>query len=90
MDLEIGRAEQFYREGGRLLDWLAPPGQRLFGMMMATYRALLRKIARRPEDVFRRRIRLGRPKKLRIAAPLGLAAAAHGRPEVGDIAHGPP
>ncbi len=51
-----------------LLDWLAPPGQRLFGMMMATYRALLRKIARRPEEVFRRRIRLSGAKKLQIAA----------------------
>ena len=68
MELEIGRAEQFYREGRRLLDWLDSPGQRLFGMMMATYRALLRKIARRPEDVFRRRVRLIGAKKLQIAA----------------------
>ena len=68
MELEIGRAEEFYRDGARLLDWLPPARQRLFGMMMATYRVLLRKIARRPEDVFRRRIRLSRPKKLRLAA----------------------
>ncbi len=67
MELEIGRAEQFYRGGATLLDWLAPPGQRLFGMMMATYRALLRKIARRPEDVFRRRIGLSGARKLQIA-----------------------
>ena len=68
MELEIARAEQFYRDGAALLDWLASPGQRLFGMMMATYRVLLRKIARRPEEVLRRRIRLGGAKKLQIAA----------------------
>jgi phytoene synthase len=67
MELEIGRAEQFYRTGATLLDWLTPPGQRLFGMMMATYRALLRQIARRPEDVFRRRIGLSGARKLQIA-----------------------
>jgi phytoene synthase len=67
MDLEVGRTEEFYRDGAALLEWLAPPGQRLFGMMTATYRALLRKIARRPEDLFRRRIRVSGPKKLRIA-----------------------
>ena len=38
MELEIGRTEQFYRDGAALLDWLASPGQRLFGMMTATYR----------------------------------------------------
>ncbi len=68
MELEIGRAGEFYRDGARLLDWLPPAPQRLFGMMMATYRVLLRKIARRPEDVFRRRIRLSRTKKLQLAA----------------------
>ena len=37
-------------------------------MMTATYRALLEEIARRPEDVFHRRIRVSRTRKLRIAA----------------------
>ena len=82
MELEIGRAEQFYRDGAALLDWLAPPGQRLFGMMTATYRALLRKIARRPEEVFRRRIRLGRTKKLQIAARWACCRRASVRTEV--------
>jgi phytoene synthase len=68
MDLEIGRAEQFYRDGAQLLAWLEPPGQRIFGMMTATYHSLLLKIASRPEEVFQRRIRLSRAKKLRIAA----------------------
>jgi phytoene synthase len=68
MELEIGRAEQFYRGGAELLDLLEPAGRRVFGLMMATYRALLAKIARRPEDVFLRRIRLSRPRKLLFAA----------------------
>jgi phytoene synthase len=68
MELEIGRAGEFYRDGARLLEWLPPAPQRLFGMMMGTYRVLLQKIARRPEDVFRRRIRLSGAKKLQLAA----------------------
>ena len=68
MELEIGLRGAVLSRRRRLLDWLASPGQRLFGMMMATYRALLRKIARRPEEVLRRRIRLGGAKKLQIAA----------------------
>ena len=68
MELEIGRAEEFYRGGAALLDLLEPAGRRIFGLMMATYHALLAKIARRPEDVFRRRIRLSRSRKLLLAA----------------------
>jgi 15-cis-phytoene synthase len=68
MSLEIGRAEQFYREGIELMDWLAPPGRRMFGLMMATYRALLRKIAGQTDVVLRRRVGLSGPKRLRLAA----------------------
>ena len=64
---EIARAEQFYAAGGELMEWLDPPGRRIFGLMMATYQSLLREIARRPAEVFRRRIRLGGLKKLRLA-----------------------
>lgn len=66
MALEIARAEQFYAEGAELIDWLEPPGRRIFGLMMATYRALLRKIARRPAAVFHRRLRLTPAKKLQL------------------------
>ena len=65
-----------------LLDWLPPAGQRLFGLMMGTYRVLLRKIAQRPEDVFRRRIRLSRREEVADCRPLGLAAAASLRADV--------
>ncbi len=80
MAMEVARAEQFYAEGAELLDWLAPPGQRMFGLLMATYRALLDEIARRPADVFRRRIRTGRLKKLRLLARWSLLP-----PRKGDL-----
>jgi 15-cis-phytoene synthase len=67
IELEIGRAEQFYAEGAELLDHLDPSGRRIFGWMMASYRALLQKIARRPAAVLRRRVRLTRAKKLQLA-----------------------
>jgi 15-cis-phytoene synthase len=68
MELEVGRAEDFYRQGADLFRWLQPDGQRIFGMMMATYRALLARVKRRPAEVFDRRIRLSWPKKLGIVA----------------------
>ncbi len=66
--MEVGRAEEFYREGLALTDYLEPDGRRIFGWMTATYRALLKKIAARPKDVFSGRIRLGTAAKLRLAA----------------------
>ncbi|MBN2475019.1 MAG: squalene/phytoene synthase family protein [Pirellulales bacterium] len=68
MEFEIGRAEWFYGEGAELIDHLEPDGRQVFGMMVSTYRALLRKIKRHPADVLQRRVRLSRPKKLQIAA----------------------
>lgn len=68
MALEVARAEQFYSEGAELMEWLAPPGRRIFGLMMATYGALLRKIARRPAALFQRRLRLAAPVRLLLVA----------------------
>jgi phytoene synthase len=68
MALEIDRAEQFYREAAELPRWLHPDGRPIFGLMTATYHALLNEIRRRPGDIFLRRIRVSRPKKLWIAA----------------------
>jgi len=65
--LEVDRAEQFYRKGAELMQWLEPDGRRIFGLMTATYHALLRKIARRPAAVFRRHVRLSGPKRLQLA-----------------------
>jgi phytoene synthase len=68
MEFQIDRAERFYHQGAELIEWLQAEGRRTFGMMMATYRALLEKIKRRPGEVLRRRVCLSPAKKLRIAA----------------------
>jgi phytoene synthase len=68
MAMEIARAEEFYRLGYKLLDFLQRDGQRIFGLMMSTYRSLLEKIARRPGDVFTRQIGLGKFQRLLTAA----------------------
>ena len=68
MTLEVARTEQFYREGIELMDWLEPAGRRIFGLMTATYRTLLRKIAGRSDAVLRRRVGLSGPKRLQLAA----------------------
>jgi phytoene synthase len=65
--MEVARAESFYREGARLAEFLEPDGRRIFGLMTATYRALLRKIAARPHAILSRRVRLGAAKKLQLA-----------------------
>jgi 15-cis-phytoene synthase len=67
MDLEIQRAEQFYREAAELRRSLHKDGLRIFGLMLETYHSLLHAIRRRPADVFVRRIRVGRWKKLWLA-----------------------
>ncbi len=68
--MEVDRAQQYYSEGAKLRDLLDRDGRRVFGIMTATYRTLLRKIARRPADVFTRRIRLNNWDKLRIGFKL--------------------
>ena len=78
LELEAFRAEGYYRQAEALLPCLHRDGQRIYGLMMATYRALLRKIRRRPAEVFAGRVRLNNAHKLWIAArwaclPIGLA-----------------
>jgi len=68
MNLEIARSEGFYRSGAALMDYLEPGGQRAFGMIVATYRALLARIKRSPRAVLEGRVCLPRRQKLRIAA----------------------
>ena len=58
VECELARAEEFYTRRRRLLRRLAPDGRRIYGMMTATYHALLRRIARRPAEVFSRRLRV--------------------------------
>ncbi|MGD0382359.1 MAG: phytoene/squalene synthase family protein [Thermoguttaceae bacterium] len=66
--MEIARAEEFYRQGYKLMDFLQYDGQRIFGLMMSTYRSLLEKIARRPSDIFTQQIGLGKFQRLLTAA----------------------
>ena len=68
MAFEAQRAESYYRDGAVLLDMLEPDGRRVFGLMMALYRALLEKVRRHSAEVFQRRIRVSQPHKLLIAA----------------------
>ncbi|MBN1908900.1 MAG: squalene/phytoene synthase family protein [Pirellulales bacterium] len=68
MTFEINRTKRLYHGGAALIDHLAPAGRRVFGMMMSVYHELLLAVERSPEAVFDRRIRLGRLRKLRIAA----------------------
>ncbi len=65
---EVARAERLYTEAAELLELLEPAGRRMFGITVATYRALLQKIAGNPEIVLQRRVRLGRAEKLRLVA----------------------
>lgn len=66
--LEIARAEQLYRDAAELCPALDRDGRRIFGMMHHTYRQLLETIAGRVDELLRRRVRLSRWQKLRIAA----------------------
>ena len=64
MDMEINRTRQLYREGCKLFDFLNRDGQRIYGLMTTVYRSLLEKIARRPDQVFSRPIRLSKFQRL--------------------------
>jgi squalene-associated FAD-dependent desaturase len=65
---QIDRAERFYSVGMELIELLDPSGRRIFGLMMASYHALLQKIARHPAKVFCGPVRLSKLKKIQLAA----------------------
>lgn len=67
MQFELERTERFYCEAEVTREFLLPAGQRMFGMMFATYRELLQEIRRRGGDVFSRRVRLPWRRKVAIA-----------------------
>jgi phytoene synthase len=68
MRFEIDRAEQHYAAGGELERALSEDGRRVFGSMVAVYRALLAEIKRRDGDVLSARVQLTRWQKMRLAA----------------------
>jgi phytoene synthase len=66
MRSQIHRAESYYRAARELHARLKPEGKKIFGLMTATYRELLAKIAARPDAVFSQHIRLSLIDRLRI------------------------
>jgi phytoene synthase len=67
MRFEVQRARQYYEAAWPLLPRLAPSGRAVFLLMARTYRGLLEEIERREYDVFSRRVRLSRWRKLLLA-----------------------
>ncbi|MDX1944700.1 MAG: squalene/phytoene synthase family protein [Pirellulaceae bacterium] len=64
---EIARARQLYDSASETARYLPAPGRRMFRLMHATYRDLLRQMERDPRVVLQRRIRLSRPRKAWLA-----------------------
>jgi 15-cis-phytoene synthase len=75
MRFEIERTETLYAEAAELESWLPPDGRRVFGSMMAVYRALLGEIKRLDGDVLTTRARLSHWRKVRIATRWFLSRA---------------
>jgi phytoene synthase len=67
MQFEIERTEKLYAEAAELEAWLESDARRVFGSMVAVYRALLEEIKRLDGDVLTARVRLSRWRKMRIA-----------------------
>ena len=86
MAMEVARAERFYAEGAELLDWLAPPGRRMFGLLMATYRALLRRDCAAPGGCLPPAHPHGPPQEAPTPGPLVAPAAAKGRSAMNNSA----
>ncbi len=63
----VERGQDYYREGLPVLRWLEPAGQRVCGMMIDRYRALLDAIGRHPQVVLQRRVTLPATTKARLA-----------------------
>jgi 15-cis-phytoene synthase len=66
MSMQIARAESYYEKSAGLEDRIASDSRPTLVTMTAIYRALLRKVARRPQCVLERRVSLSLPSKLLI------------------------
>ncbi len=60
MQFQIERARGYYKKAAALDGLLSTEGRAIFRVMSGSYRALLEAIARRPEAVFERRVRVPR------------------------------
>lgn len=68
IQFQVARAERCYQAAAATANYLPRDGRRMFAAMFNTYRALLKKIGRHPEQILRRRARLNLPHKLAIVA----------------------
>jgi 15-cis-phytoene synthase len=68
MRQQLARAEDYYCASRELYVRLKPEGKKIFGLMTATYRAILKKIAADPAAVFTKRIRPGTFERFRLIA----------------------
>lgn len=68
MHFQVERVRGYYEAATPLADLLDPPGKAVFLVMLRTYRGLLEAIVQRDYDVFSRRVRLSRLRKLWLAA----------------------
>lgn len=68
VQFEAGRARVAFDEAAAIEGWLPDDSRGVFSAMWHTYRAILTEIERRRGDVFTRRIRLGRARRLWIVA----------------------
>jgi 15-cis-phytoene synthase len=67
MQFEVGRAKEYYDRGRPLVNYLNPPGRAIFMTMARTYRGLLNLIEKNRYDVFSKRLRLPRWRKVGLA-----------------------
>ena len=68
MQFEVERAKGYYCRARQLYSYLDPPGRPIYAAMLQIYGGLLQGIERCRYDVFRRRVRLSRARKLLISA----------------------
>ncbi len=64
MAFEVERTRGFYDASWPLMAQLRPPGRAVFSVMAKTYRGLLEAVASRPADVFTKRVRVSKWRKL--------------------------
>ncbi len=68
MQLEIERAQGYYNSGYALIPLLDRDAQPAMRVLITIYHRLLDKIAAEPDAVFRERVSVPTPEKLRILA----------------------
>ncbi len=68
MQFQVARARDYYRKGAVLAPLLSPDGRAIFHVMRGAYSRILDEIERCDYDVFTRRVRLPRWRKLAVCA----------------------